>query len=217
MDREQMTYAITLQWLYNVINGEHEKAHDVICKMSGKSPDIIHDIFACTSIILSNFAGILKTQSKENRDYIAKFCADMISDNKPEEVFEQFMNEEDYNDPDDFILPESADVVLDDDIKEEIDKVKKNLDRIHGGWSPRASHRSANPHRRPQQPKQSKDEKKNPTKLKFIGVEFDYDKVNLGEKKVNDALGKGFEIIKTISTESGLVVVMGLYKSEGRK
>ena len=212
-----MTYAITLEWLYNVITGEHEKAHDVICNMAGKSPDIIHDIFACTSIIISNFAGILKTQSKENQDYIAKFCADMISDGKPEDVFEQFMSEEDYNDPGDFILPESVDVVPDDDeIKEAIDKVKKNLDRVRGRKTS-TSHRSAKSHSRSQPPKPAVGDNRNPTEMKFIGVEFDYEKVKVGEKKVNDALGKGFEIIKTINRESGLVVVMGLYRSGGIK
>ena len=219
MDKEQMTYAITLEWLYNVINGNHETAHQIICKMAGKSPDIIHDIFACSSIIISNFAGILKTQSKENDVYINKFCQDMISEDTPEEVFEQFMSEENYNDPDDFKRPpEYTGVPYNRDFTEEdlhraIDKVNRSLDKL-GRGVPRLQ---ASPSGDPSKSKQYVDNERQPIKLKFVGVEFDYDKVNLGEKKVNIALENGFEIIKTINTESGLVIVMGLYKNRGVK
>ena len=214
-----MTYAITLEWLYNVINGNHETAHQIICKMAGKSPDIIHDIFACSSIIISNFAGILKTQSKENDVYINKFCQDMISEDTPEEVFEQFMSEENYNDPDDFKRPpEYTGVPYDRDFTEEdlrkaIDRVKTSLDKF--GTS--VPQQRVSPNDDPPKSKQNLNDERIPIKLKFIGVEFDYDKVNLGEKKVNDALGKGFEIVRTISTESGLVIVMGLYQNRGAK
>ena len=49
------------------------------------------------------------------------------------------------------------------------------------------------------------------TTIKFVAIEFDYDKYKNGESQVNEALGRGYVVIDNFKTESGLVMVMGLY------
>jgi hypothetical protein len=44
--------------------------------------------------------------------------------------------------------------------------------------------------------------------IRFVGVEFDYKKVKIGEEKVNKALREGFQPQRDIVTESGLVLIM---------
>ena len=44
--------------------------------------------------------------------------------------------------------------------------------------------------------------------IRFIGVEFDYKKVKIGEALVNKALAEGFQPQRDIVTESGLVLIM---------
>ena len=44
--------------------------------------------------------------------------------------------------------------------------------------------------------------------IRFIGVEFDYKKVKIGEDIVNRTLAEGFQPLKDIITESGLVSIM---------
>ena len=44
--------------------------------------------------------------------------------------------------------------------------------------------------------------------IRFIGVEFDYKKVKIGEAQVNKALAEGFQPQRDIITESGLVLIM---------
>ena len=44
--------------------------------------------------------------------------------------------------------------------------------------------------------------------FRFIGVEFDYKKVKNGEDIVNRTLAEGFQQLKDIITESGLVLNM---------
>jgi len=44
--------------------------------------------------------------------------------------------------------------------------------------------------------------------IRFVGVEFDYKKVKIGEGLVNKALAEGFQPQRDIITESGLVLVM---------
>ena len=56
----------------------------------------------------------------------------------------------------------------------------------------------------------------NKTKLdmvKFVPVEFSYDKFKAGEAEVNDALEHGYIVINDYKTDSGIVMVLGLYKS----
>ncbi len=219
MDKDQLVYSITLEWMYNVIKGNHEKAHDVICKMAGKDPEVIHNIFCIASFTFSNLVGVVKSLSEKNQDVINELCEAMISEESPKDVLEQFMCEEDYNNPDDFKRPpEYTGITYDRDFTEEdlrkaIDRVKTSLDKF--GTS--VPQQRVSPNDDPPKSKQNLNDERIPIKLKFIGVEFDYDKVNLGEKKVNDALGKGFEIVRTINTESGLVIVMGLYQNRGAK
>ena len=49
--------------------------------------------------------------------------------------------------------------------------------------------------------------------IRFVPVEFNYDKFKSGENEVNDTLGRGYVVIDSYKTESGLVMVMGLYRS----
>ena len=44
--------------------------------------------------------------------------------------------------------------------------------------------------------------------IRFVGVEFDYKKVKIGEAQINKALAEGFQPQRDIITESGLVLVM---------
>ena len=48
--------------------------------------------------------------------------------------------------------------------------------------------------------------------VKYIAVEFDYKQYKNGEKEVNDAISHGYEVIENYKTESGIVVVLGLYR-----
>ena len=60
-----------------------------------------------------------------------------------------------------------------------------------------------------------KDEAESSNKLeniKFVPIEFDYDNYKTGECQVNEALGCGYAVIDSFKTESGLVMVMGLYR-----
>ena len=49
--------------------------------------------------------------------------------------------------------------------------------------------------------------------IRFVPVEFNYDQFKSGENEVNDTLAKGYVVIDNYKTESGLVIVMGLYSS----
>jgi len=49
--------------------------------------------------------------------------------------------------------------------------------------------------------------------IRFVPVEFNYDSYKNGENAVNDTLGRGYVVIESYKTESGLVMVMGLYRS----
>ena len=49
--------------------------------------------------------------------------------------------------------------------------------------------------------------------IKFVPIEFDYENYKTGEGQVNEALGCGYAVIDSFKTESGLVMVMGLYRS----
>ena len=48
--------------------------------------------------------------------------------------------------------------------------------------------------------------------VKYIAVEFDYKQYKDGEKEVNDAIADGYEVVDNYKTESGIVVVLGLYR-----
>ena len=44
--------------------------------------------------------------------------------------------------------------------------------------------------------------------IKFVGIEFDYDKVKQGEKEANNALEAGFVPLKDVQTSSGIVLIL---------
>ena len=48
--------------------------------------------------------------------------------------------------------------------------------------------------------------------IKFVPIEFDYENYKTAENQVNDALGHGYIVIDNFKPESGLVMVMGLYR-----
>ncbi len=50
--------------------------------------------------------------------------------------------------------------------------------------------------------------------VKFVPIEFDYGKYEIGESRVNQALEHGYSVVDSFKTESGLVMVMGLYGSK---
>ena len=71
--------------------------------------------------------------------------------------------------------------------------------------------------RQPIQPRRQEQAERVPDKklaiIRFVPVEFNYDKFKSGENEVNDTLAKGYVMIDNYKTESGLVIVMGLYRS----
>ena len=71
--------------------------------------------------------------------------------------------------------------------------------------------------RQPVQPRRQEQAERVPDKklaiIRFVPVEFNYDKFKSGENAVNDTLGRGYVVIESYKTESGLVMVMGLYRS----
>ena len=54
--------------------------------------------------------------------------------------------------------------------------------------------------------------KKKLANVKYVAVEFSYDHFKNGEDAVNDAIGNGYQVMETYKTESGIVVVLGLYR-----
>ena len=71
--------------------------------------------------------------------------------------------------------------------------------------------------RQPVQPRRQEQTERVPDKklaiIRFVPVEFNYDNFKSGENEVNDTLGRGYVMIDSYKTESGLVMVMGLYRS----
>ena len=71
--------------------------------------------------------------------------------------------------------------------------------------------------RQPVQPRRQEQTERVPDKklaiIRFVPVEFNYDNFKSGENEVNDTLGRGYVMIDSYKTESGLVLVMGLYRS----
>ena len=61
--------------------------------------------------------------------------------------------------------------------------------------------------------RKSKTDHEKLTTIKFVAIEFDYDKYKNGENQINEALRHGYVVIDNFKTESGLVMVMGLYRS----
>ena len=54
------------------------------------------------------------------------------------------------------------------------------------------------------------------TKIKFVGVAFDPQKYKAGEAEINDALSKGFEVIRDFETGGGIVMTLGKWEKEGK-
>ncbi|MBL76855.1 MAG: hypothetical protein CL763_08045 [Chloroflexi bacterium] len=50
--------------------------------------------------------------------------------------------------------------------------------------------------------------------IRFIGVEFDYRKVKIGEDLVNKAISQGFQPLRDYETNSGLVVIMAKWEND---
>ena len=54
--------------------------------------------------------------------------------------------------------------------------------------------------------------KKKLANVKYVAVEFAYDHFKNGEDAVNNAIAGGYQVMETYKTESGIVVVLGLYR-----
>ncbi len=63
-----------------------------------------------------------------------------------------------------------------------------------------------------QQISEQQNMKKKLANVKYVAVEFAYDHFKNGENAVNDAIGNGYQVMETYKTESGIVVVLGLYR-----
>ena len=63
-----------------------------------------------------------------------------------------------------------------------------------------------------QQISEQQNMKKKLANVKYVAVEFADDHFKNGEDAVNDAIGNGYQVMETYKTESGIVVVLGLYR-----
>ena len=52
------------------------------------------------------------------------------------------------------------------------------------------------------------------TEIRYIGVEFDYQKVDTGQRLVNEALAEGFQPLKDYDRGSGIVMVLVKWRKE---
>jgi len=71
--------------------------------------------------------------------------------------------------------------------------------------------------------KQEKDSKKlkkkqpkKMTAMKFVGVAFDPEKYKAGETEINEALSKGFEVLRDFETGGGIVIALGKWENKGK-
>ena len=55
------------------------------------------------------------------------------------------------------------------------------------------------------------------TEIRYIGVEFDYQKVDTGQRLVNEALAEGFQPLKDYDRGSGIVMVLVKWGKENAK
>ena len=55
------------------------------------------------------------------------------------------------------------------------------------------------------------------TAMKFVGVLFDPEKFKTGEAEINDALAKGFEVIRDFETGGGIVMALGKWERKDEK
>ena len=55
------------------------------------------------------------------------------------------------------------------------------------------------------------------TEMKFVGVAFDPEKYKSGEAEINEALAKGFEVIRDFQTGGGIVLALGKYEKREDK
>ena len=63
-----------------------------------------------------------------------------------------------------------------------------------------------------QQISEQQNMKKKLANVKYVAVEFAYDHFKNGEDADNDAIRHGYQVMETYKTESGIVVVLGLYR-----
>ena len=61
-----------------------------------------------------------------------------------------------------------------------------------------------------------KERKRKMKEIKYIGVEFDPNGVQIGQNEVNEALKSGFEPIRDFETAKGIVMVLGLWGDHER-
>ena len=53
--------------------------------------------------------------------------------------------------------------------------------------------------------------------VRFIGIEFDYQKVDVGQRLVNEALAEGFQPLRDFDRGSGIVMVVAKWGKENAK
>ena len=53
--------------------------------------------------------------------------------------------------------------------------------------------------------------------VRFIGVEFDYQKVDVGQRLLNEALAEGFQPLRDFDRGSGIVMVMAKWGKQNAK
>ena len=53
--------------------------------------------------------------------------------------------------------------------------------------------------------------------VRFIGIEFDYQKVDVGQRLLNEALAEGFQPLRDFDRGSGIVMVMAKWGKQNAK
>jgi len=64
--------------------------------------------------------------------------------------------------------------------------------------------------------KLKKKQERKMTAMKFVGVLFDPEKFKTGEAEINDALAKGFEVIRDFETGGGIVMALGKWEKKDK-
>lgn len=120
MDNDQIIFSRSLELVHCIFNDNGERAHDIICDTISKGPDHIHDIFCCTTQIMSEFVAMAKTKNKHVKEVVTGFCKSMISSNDPQTCMDEYL--------DNSTMPKYAGAPYDRERDEEA--IKKALERL---------------------------------------------------------------------------------------
>lgn len=134
MDDDQIVYSQSLEIVHCIFTDNGERAHDIICETISKGPDHIHDIFCCTTVIMSEFVKIAKSKNQDMKKLVSNFCNSMISDKEPQTCIDEYMENA--------TMPKYAGAPYDrkrdeEDIKKALERLKRKSDKIPDDFAAR--------------------------------------------------------------------------------